>query len=577
MRTVLKTAILLTTWIWCSTAFATQIWLTTDPPECKVFMDGIELGKTFQDGSFKPFNVPAGGHVFRFARDGHVTDEMKVEVKGATLEIKGKLKSEEDLRREQEKRRQEEEERRQAEIANRKAQQCGILLETNLRLGKVLWNSSLVGTIDSRGVFTSKGMKPCKAKLEIVAKDYEPFATELELKSGEITSFQFREFKLSKEALERRAKTAAAEKKKTVVLMIGGGGFLLVLIAVVILLLKRRQPADGLLQSGVGTTTTGHAAPGLFTTENGGDEQDLNALLSSEKGIEALIGKRILGDYLIEKKIGQGGMGAILLAKQESLERPTALKIILPKFSVSENVVKRFFREVKLTSKLEHPNIITIYNFGKSREGILFVAMEFLDGHELDRIVKTDGRLSIEGAVSITAQIASALTEAHSKGVVHRDLKPSNIMLVKRGGRDDFVKVLDFGIAKSIEDEGGEESNLTMTGQILGTPAYMSPEQCSGKKLDARTDIYSLGIMSFELFTGKKPYVADSAIGFLQQHLMTPPPKLSDYAKDLTIPPDVDSVFQKVMAKAPDSRYASAADFARDLARAFDVELNVHM
>ena len=566
-------------------AEATQIWLKTTPGEVTVAMDGIELGKTSSyDGTFKPIDLPPGEHVFVFTRDGYTKDEQKINVAGSQLEIASTLRSLEDIKKEEEakvraeeeKRRLEEEKRREADARN----QAAVKVETNVgKGGEVHWGTEFIGFTNDLGVAVKEGLKPGKARLVVKAKGYVTLSLpDVELKAGKINEIKANA-ELSEDGIREQEAARGGGQKKILWLGIAVGGFLLILAAIVILILsgQRRQP-EGYLQlagqTGTGTGTDG--APGLFTTPaNGAQAEDLGKLLETSDNLEVLIGKRILGDYLIEKKIGQGGMGAILLAKQESLERYTALKIILPKFSSNENVVKRFFREVKLTSRLEHPNIVTIYNFGKSREGILFVAMEFLDGANLDGVIRKGGPMQAERAVSIAAQIASALNEAHAKGVMHRDLKPSNVMLVKRGGMTDFAKVLDFGIAKSIEEQGDDEPQLTMSGQILGTPAYMSPEQCSGKPLDARTDIYSLGIIAFEMLAGKKPFMAESAIGFLQQHLMTPPPKLSSFLPAGQVPPQADAVFARVMAKHADQRYAQALDFARDLARAYGIHVNV--
>ena len=566
-------------------AEATQIWLKTTPGEVTVAMDGIELGKTSSyDGTFKPIDLPPGEHVFVFTRDGYTKDEQKINVAGSQLEIASTLRSLEDIKKEEEakvraeeeKRRLEEEKRREADARN----QAAVKVETNVgKGGEVHWGTEFIGFTNDLGVAVKEGLKPGKARLVVKAKGYVTLSLpDVELKAGKINEIKANA-ELSEDGIREQEAARGGGQKKILWLGIAVGGFLLILVAIIILIVsgQRRQP-EGYLQlagqTGTGTGTDG--APGLFTTPaNGAQAEDLGKLLETSDNLEVLIGKRILGDYLIEKKIGQGGMGAILLAKQESLERYTALKIILPKFSSNENVVKRFFREVKLTSRLEHPNIVTIYNFGKSREGILFVAMEFLDGANLDGVIRKGGPMQAERAVSIAAQIASALNEAHAKGVMHRDLKPSNVMLVKRGGMTDFAKVLDFGIAKSIEEQGDDEPQLTMSGQILGTPAYMSPEQCSGKPLDARTDIYSLGIIAFEMLAGKKPFMAESAIGFLQQHLMTPPPKLSSFLPAGQVPPQADAVFARVMAKHADQRYAQALDFARDLARAYGIHVNV--
>lgn len=279
---------------------------------------------------------------------------------------------------------------------------------------------------------------------------------------------------------------------------------------------------------------------------------------------DPMIGRDVIGQYRIEKKLGAGGMGTVYLAQQTSVSRPAVIKVLR---SQAEDGTARFAIEAKAASSLNHPNIVTIYNYGQMEDGTLFLAMEYIEGETLgDRLARC-GQLPVDRAVNIATQIANALGEAHSHGIVHRDLKPANIMLVPRAGGADFVKVLDFGIAKV------DDSRVTSTGYVVGTPRYMSPEQLLGKKLDCRSDIYSTGILLYEMLAGSTPFQSETPMGWMHQHVEVVPKPPSDLSKRGKIPPPVERVVLRALAKAPDDRQKSMEMLSLDLVAALNAPI----
>jgi serine/threonine-protein kinase len=280
-----------------------------------------------------------------------------------------------------------------------------------------------------------------------------------------------------------------------------------------------------------------------------------------------MIGREVIGQYRIEKKLGSGGMGTVYLAEQTSVSRPAVIKVLRLQGDSSEDGTTRFAIEAKAASSLNHPNIVTIYNYGQMEDGTLFLAMEYIEGETLaDRLAKC-GQLPVDRAVHIATQIASALGEAHAHGVVHRDLKPANIMLVPRAGGPDFVKVLDFGIAKV------DDSRVTSTGYVVGTPRYMSPEQLLGKKLDCRSDIYSAGILLYEMLAGSTPFQSETPMGWLHQHVEATPKRPSELSKRGKIPHPIEDVVLRAIAKAPDERPKSMEMLSLDLVAALNAPI----
>lgn len=268
--------------------------------------------------------------------------------------------------------------------------------------------------------------------------------------------------------------------------------------------------------------------------------------------------------YRIKRRIGEGGMGVVYEAEHVVLEKRVALKVLSPDLSHKKELVERFLREAKAASRIGHENIVDITDFNRTNSGIVFFAMEYLDGKDLATVIEDQDCISWERAKNIIIQICRALSAAHAKGIIHRDLKPENIFLIEHGGRKDFVKVVDFGIAK-ITGLGEEGRKLTKTGMIFGTPDYMSPEQASGKKPDHRIDIYALGVILYEMLTGRVPFEADSFMGILTKHMFEEPKLPSERRPDLPafeIPRDVESLIMKAMSKDRESRFHSMSEFA---------------
>jgi len=283
--------------------------------------------------------------------------------------------------------------------------------------------------------------------------------------------------------------------------------------------------------------------------------------------LDSLVGRTLNNRYQVERKIGEGGFGAVFEGKQLATGRPVALKILHPHSVSDATVVARFRREAEACSQLRNPHTVTIYDFDQTEDGVLYLAMELVRRESLQEIQHRDGAIEPSRALCILDQVAEALGEAHDKGIVHRDMKPENIMVERRGGAD-FVKVLDFGIAKILSGEGSKIiPALTAIGQTVGTLEFMSPEQLRGKALDGRSDIYALGMVAYEMLTGQLPFKgAKSTTEVIQFHLQEPSPPPSSLRPDLAIPPAVDEVVLKMVAKGCDDRHASAAALRQHIA-----------
>ena len=279
-----------------------------------------------------------------------------------------------------------------------------------------------------------------------------------------------------------------------------------------------------------------------------------------------LIGQSLLGQYEIESKLGEGGMGTVYLADQPSMDRKAVIKVLHPHLTSDEKWVARFNREAKIASKLTHPNSITLYNYGETEEGYVYIAMEFVEGPPLADLIEEVGAMPPERVLRIIGQCAGAMQEAWQLGIVHRDLKPDNVLVSERGGKD-WAKVLDFGIAK-MKGAAVDEMNLTATGMVFGTPAYMSPEQFSGEELDGRSDLYSLGIMAYEMLCGKRPFDAGTPIGYFKLHLEELPPPMASVSPSAGVSRAVEEVIRKSLEKSPDRRQATAQAFADELGAA---------
>ena len=273
----------------------------------------------------------------------------------------------------------------------------------------------------------------------------------------------------------------------------------------------------------------------------------------------------IVGNYRIEAKLAEGGMGAVYRATHQLLGRPAAVKVLLPELSTNREIVNRFFNEARAATSVRHPGIVEVYDFGYLPSGTAFLVMELLDGEPLSRCLARAGRLDESLALLYLRGMASALAAAHAKGIVHRDLKPDNVFLVPDpdmpGGVR--VKLLDFGIAKVAEAARGRTAaTKTRTGSLMGTPTYMSPEQCRGAgEVDHRTDLYGLGCIVYEMVTGQPPFVADGPGDILAAHILTTPLPPSQVAPGISA--NLDALALCLLAKRPEDRMQSAAELVR--------------
>ena len=271
-----------------------------------------------------------------------------------------------------------------------------------------------------------------------------------------------------------------------------------------------------------------------------------------------LVGAQLDGRYRIERLIGKGGMGRVYLAHHIVIEKAVAIKVLRAEVAADKGVAKRFVREARAASRVGHPNIVDVTDFGTTKEGLTYQVMEYLEGQTLTELMRKSGIIPRPRALQIIAQIARALGAAHAKEVVHRDLKPDNIFLVSRDGRDDFVKIVDFGIAMVAPREDSNEARLTQAGTVFGTPEYMSPEQASGRTdVDLRADIYSVGIILYEMLVGKVPHKGETTISTLAMQILDEPPPPSAARPDLDISKDLDDVVMRALRKERKERFQS--------------------
>ena len=291
------------------------------------------------------------------------------------------------------------------------------------------------------------------------------------------------------------------------------------------------------------------------------------AIRGPTQPLENLIGRTLNHRYLIEDKIGEGGFGAVFRGKQIATGREVALKILHPHNVHDETIVARFRREAEACSKLRDPHTVTTYDFDETPDGILYLAMELLRGRALHHLQKAEGPLAPTRVLRIMDQVAASLSEAHANGIVHRDMKPENVFIESRAG-EDHVKVLDFGIAKVMSDDR-QVPALTAVGQTLGTLEFMSPEQLRGQKLDGRSDIYALGMMAYEMLTGKLPFQsAKTPIDIINFHMKTEAPPPSRLDQNIAIPGTVDAIIVKMVQKDREDRFANANALREEIARA---------
>ena len=259
----------------------------------------------------------------------------------------------------------------------------------------------------------------------------------------------------------------------------------------------------------------------------------------------------IAGRYRILDVLGEGGMGTVYRAEQPALHRRVALKVVRPELSSDASMIARFEREAYASSRITSPHVVVVHDFGRAESGLLYLVMELLEGESLATCLEREGSLPVPEALRICRDVARALEVAHGAGIVHRDLKPDNVFLTTQGD----VKVLDFGIARIVEGPGGPTAgNATMTGMIVGTPVYMSPEAISRAPVGPATDLYALGVMRFELLSGQPPFMAGEAVLLMSQHLTATPPALEALVPSLARKPGIATLVSRLLAKAPEDR-----------------------
>jgi serine/threonine protein kinase len=290
------------------------------------------------------------------------------------------------------------------------------------------------------------------------------------------------------------------------------------------------------------------------------------AVLEPDQAPElAQVGKVLDGKYRIDGYISRGGMGAVYRGTHVMLGRPVAVKLISPDLVASPDMVRRFQREARAVTHLDHPHIVKVYDLGQTSDGTLYIAMDLVSGESLNALIRRSGALAPGRIVTILGQVASALALAHRHGVVHRDLKPHNIMIGRDEHGRDVATLLDFGIAKTFEFDA--HTKLTATGSTLGTPHYMSPEQAGGVQVDARSDLYSLGIILYEMLVGEVPFTDPSTPAVLVKHLTEKPIPPSERRPDLKVPAALEAIALRCLEKTPENRFQTAAELGAELAK----------
>jgi tRNA A-37 threonylcarbamoyl transferase component Bud32 len=290
------------------------------------------------------------------------------------------------------------------------------------------------------------------------------------------------------------------------------------------------------------------------------------AVLEAEPAQDPRVGQVLDSKYRLDSRLSSGGMGTVYKATHLMLVKIVAVKLINPELVTSPDIVRRFQREARAASNLNHPNIAAAYDLGQTDDGTLYIAMEFVNGPSLKEVIRKDGPLESGRIVTILRQVASALALAHRHNIIHRDLKPHNIMLTKDNGGHEMAKLLDFGIAKTFDEAATQQ--LTATGFAIGTPQYMAPEQAAGKPVDGRSDLYSLGVVMYEMLVGEVPFNDTSTPAVLVKHMTEPPPQPSRRRPDLNISAGLEAVALKCLEKDPANRFQTADEFSLALSQA---------
>jgi serine/threonine protein kinase len=294
---------------------------------------------------------------------------------------------------------------------------------------------------------------------------------------------------------------------------------------------------------------------------------DGDLLVTDEEIADPLLGTVLLEQFRIEEQIGTGGMGTVYRAHQTTVGRDVAIKVLRPELARDEQAVFRFEREARVAISLDHPNLVRVFLSGRLPDGRLYIVMELLEGRSLADELDEQGPPSLERALIMTMKLCAGLGAVHAAGIVHRDIKPENVYLVRRGRDTDFVKLVDFGIARVLEAEGIGPTT-TQNGRVFGTATYISPEAATGEETDQRSDIYSLGVLTYQLLTGELPFDGKTAGAVLMQHVHQDPPLLQATGRGAEVPDDVARVVMRSLSKDPDARQQTLAEFLDSLAEA---------
>lgn len=295
-------------------------------------------------------------------------------------------------------------------------------------------------------------------------------------------------------------------------------------------------------------------------------QKDGAALRLLEEDRDPRLGQVLLDQFRIEERIGAGGMGMVYRARQTTLVRDVAIKILHPDLAQNPDAVRRFHREARISTALDHPNIVRVFLFGQLPDGSLYLVMELLRGRPLADLLRVEPRLPASRALHIAVQIAEGVGEAHNQGIVHRDVKPENIFLTPKGRDPDFAKVLDFGIARLLRAD--EQTQATQSGLVFGTARYISPEGAAGEPTDARSDVYSMGVLAYQMLSGETPFDGSSPVTLLMQHIHERVPHLKTRAGGVHVPDGVADVVMRALSKNPEGRYEDGAHFAEVLREA---------
>ena len=294
---------------------------------------------------------------------------------------------------------------------------------------------------------------------------------------------------------------------------------------------------------------------------------DGSLLVTDADIADPLLGSVLLEQFRIEEQIGTGGMGTVYRARQTRVDRDVAIKVLKAELARDEQAVFRFEREARLAISLDHPNLVRVFLSGRLDDGRLYIVMELLEGRSLAEELEQNGLLTLERALILIMKLCAGLGAVHAAGIVHRDIKPENVYLVRRGRDEDFVKLVDFGIARVLEADGIGPTT-TQSGRVFGTATYISPEAATGGETDQRSDIYSLGVLTYQLLTGALPFEGKTAGAVLMQHVHQEPPLLQTKGRGVDVPDEVARVVMRALSKDPDARHQTLAEFLDSLAEA---------